>query len=253
MLYGGHIKTVEHIGLLQEMGFDFGELVFSKDHSIGYWRGSGLQNCFNSDFFMIAHGPREGPPNDLDNLRNRCHPSYRQTIDATSEMRISFLTLHLWVDARFVKPEVLQAKIEVLRELVDYGQTRGVQVSLENLSESATDLARMVEAVPGLVLTLDIGHGQLLAETNTAPGIIERLGPFIGHVHVHDNRGGNGVKDDLHLPIGEGVIDYPGIMETLVKSGYDRTITLELEPEVLQASRETIQAMIRNCRNLKKE
>jgi sugar phosphate isomerase/epimerase len=190
----------------------------------------------------------EGPPNDLENLRERCYSSYCETIDATAELHISFLTLHLWVDSRFVKPDVLEEKIKVLRNLVDYGHSRGVQVSLENLSEPAADLARVVEAVPALVLTLDVGHAQILAESNAAPGIIERLGPLVRHVHLHDNRGGNTAKDDLHLPIGEGIIDFPKILRTLLKSGYDGTITLELEPDDLQASRETVRAIFRKCR-----
>lgn len=227
------------------MNFDFGELVFTRERSIGFWRGQGVKNSFESDFFMIAHGPMEGPPNDLENLRERCYPSYLETIDATAELQMTFLTLHLWVDSRFVKPEVVEEKIKVLRNLVDYGRNRGVQVSLENLSEPGADLARVVEAVPGLVLTLDVGHAQILAESNTAPDIIDRLGPVVRHVHLHDNRGGNSAKDDLHLPIGEGIIDFPTILRILARSGYDRTITLELEPEELQASRSLVRQIFR--------
>lgn len=244
MLYGGHIKSVEHIRILREMHFDFGELVFSDERITQRWRESGIKNRFDTDFFMIAHGPIEGPPNDVEHLWNRCHPAYKESIDATAEMEMTFLTLHLWADPRFVRPEVIEEKIKVLRSLVDYGQDRGVQVSLENLSEPAADLARVVEAVPGLVLTLDVGHGQILAESNTSPDIIQCLGPFIRHVHLHDNRGGSGPKDDLHLPIGEGIIDFPTILRTLVQSGFDHTITLELKHDDLLASRALVKEML---------
>lgn len=43
-------------------------------------------------------------------------------------------------------------------------------------------------------------------------------------------------KADLHLPIGEGVIDFKGVFSRLRAMGYDRTITLELKPPEIEAS-----------------
>lgn len=244
MLFGGHIKSPADIRFLRDSHFDFGELVFKNNQSRHFWRRTNIKNHFDDGFFMIAHGPVEGPPNDLDQLWERCHPSYLDTIDAAAEMQIQFLTLHLWVDSRFVKQEVIREKIKMLRNLVSYGANRGVQVSLENLSEPASDLATVLESVPGLVLTLDVGHGQILAQTNTSIDIIEHLGRFIGHIHLHDNRGGSGPADDLHLPIGEGIIDFPNILGALVGSGYEGTITLELQSAELNTSKERVQRML---------
>ena len=125
-----------------------------------------------------------------------------------------------------------------------FGRENGVLISLENLSETATDLGPLLEAVPDLGLTLDVGHGQLLTDTNTSFDIIENLSASIKHIHLHDNRGGRGVKDDLHLPLGEGIIDFHGIFERLVKKGYNGTVTLELEKEVLESSRKRIRQIV---------
>jgi sugar phosphate isomerase/epimerase len=55
-------------------------------------------------------------------------------------------------------------------------------------------------------------------------------------MHVHDNRGGVRLEDDLHLPLGQGNIDYPAIFTELKLRGYDSTITMELKPEELNQS-----------------
>ena len=63
---------------------------------------------------------------------------------------------------------------------------------------------------------------------------IEKFPERIKHVHLHDNRGGNSHTDDLHLPPGEGVIDFQGLFEALRLIHYDRTVTLELKPHEIR-------------------
>jgi sugar phosphate isomerase/epimerase len=243
MLFGGHVKAADDIPFLQALGFDFGEVVLASAGRRAYWLETALKNRFESGFFLLAHGPREGPPNDVDNLWNNYLPALRETIDVASTMEIPLLTVHLWVDPRFVKAVTRAEKKKLLREAFEYGRERNVLVSLENLSENAGDLAEMVEAVPGLSITLDVGHAQLLSDVNRSFGIIEELYPSIRHLHLHDNHGGNGVKDDLHLPIGEGIIDFPAILGRLCEKGYQGTATLELEREVLASSRARVNKM----------
>ena len=61
-LYGGHVKALDDIGYLQDLKFDLGEVVLRNAESRAYWLDSGITNGFDSGFFLIAHGPREGPP-----------------------------------------------------------------------------------------------------------------------------------------------------------------------------------------------
>jgi sugar phosphate isomerase/epimerase len=247
MLYGGHVKAHDDIGYLQDLKFDLGEVVLRNAASRAYWLDSEITNKFDSGFFLIAHGPREGPPNDIGHLWGNYYPALQETVSVVHRLGIEFLTIHLWLDPRFVGSEAREEKQSLLRALCAYGRENGVLISLENLSETATDLGPVLEAVPDLGLTLDVGHGQLLTDTNTSFGIIENLSACIKHIHLHDNRGGRGVKDDLHLPLGDGIIDFPGIFERLVKKGYDGTVTLELEKEVLESSRKRIRQIVCNA------
>lgn len=246
MLFGGHVKELSDLDFLRNHGFDFGEIVFRDSENRQIWRASGIHNSFSDGFFVVAHGPREGPPNDVKHLWEHCRPALLETVDSASHMGIKLLTVHLWMDRRFVTSDSRAEKILVLNDLVSYAGPKEVVICIENLSESASDLETVLAAVPELKITLDVGHGTLLTETNTAYQIIERLSRSISHLHFHDNRGGTGVKDDLHLAIGAGIIDFPSILEALSRKGYDRTMTLEVDQEDLTDSRTKIQAMLRN-------
>lgn len=243
MLYGGHVKRLSDIGSLQSLGFDFGEVILRDADSLAFWRSSGVKNRFDGPFFLVSHGPFEGPPNDIEHLSRSYLPALKESVDVSKVMEIGFLTVHLWMDKRFVKPDALEPKKELLRELVDYARGKGIEIGLENLSEPAADLKPLVLEIPGLGITLDVGHAQLITQENRSFEIIEQLGHFIRHVHLHDNRGGSGPKDDLHLPIGQGIIDFAAILAALIKSGYSRTVTLELEHEVLRTSKARIELL----------
>ncbi|MBM3303147.1 MAG: hypothetical protein FJY85_24775 [Deltaproteobacteria bacterium] len=52
------------------------------------------------------------------------------------------------------------------------------------------------------------------------------------------------MKDDLHLPLGRGIVDFSGILEALVGKGYQGSVTFELEREHLLESRETVQRIL---------
>ena len=148
MLFGGHVKSLDHIDILRALNFDFGEVVLRDAKAYQYWLDSGVKNRFDSRFFLIAHGPFEGPPNDMDNIRTRYPAALTESIDTASHMEMDLLTVHLWMDRRFVKPEILDRKVELLRYIVEYGRKKNVQICLENLSESATDTCGASPACP---------------------------------------------------------------------------------------------------------
>ncbi len=244
MLFGAHAKSLEDPQVLREMGFDFGEVVLSGSQKRAMWQESGITSPLSDSFFLVAHGPVEGDPNDLKNIWERYFPSLQETVDLSAQMGIRYLTMHLYSDARFVRRDVLEEKRRLLKGMVSYAAARHVQVGLENLSESAADLCLIVEEVPDLAITLDVGHAELISPRNRSFEIIEKLGSLIGHVHLHDNRGGSTHTDDLHLPVGDGNVDFRGILRALQTAGYDGTMTFEVPRPVLQRSRETVRAIL---------
>jgi sugar phosphate isomerase/epimerase len=98
------------------------------------------------------------------------------------------------------------------------------------------------ESFPEIRLTLDVGHANLGGGKNKSSEFIQRYGYRIGHVHANDNFG----KEDSHLPIGAGIIDFERIIKELKTAQYDETITLEVfsrDRDYLKISKEKIKRM----------
>ena len=86
------------------------------------------------------------------------------------------------------------------------------------------NFSEVFDAFPEIRLTLDIGHANLGAGRNKSSEFIRLYGYRIGHVHACDNFG----KEDSHLPVGAGIIDFRKILRELKETQYDDTITLEV-------------------------
>jgi sugar phosphate isomerase/epimerase len=125
--------------------------------------------------------------------------------------------------------------------MVAAASDKGVTLCIENLTEQYESFAEACEAIPDLRITLDIGHAELLSSENTSFNFIRHLFDKIEHLHVHDNHGGTSVRDDLHLPLGEGRVDYPRILSMLNEKGYRHTVTMELKPGEMPPTKERIE------------
>ncbi|MEN6438914.1 MAG: sugar phosphate isomerase/epimerase, partial [Syntrophobacter sp.] len=141
---------------------------------------------------------------------------------------------------RFVSAKALAYKIGFLEKVIERAGGKGILVCLENLSESDVHLAEVFAALPELSLTLDLGHAELLTGENTSFGFFDHCPERIRHIHLHDNHGGNSPEDDLHLPPGEGRIDFRKIFERLHAINYRETITLELRPDQIASCLEFV-------------
>jgi sugar phosphate isomerase/epimerase len=101
---------------------------------------------------------------------------------------------------------------------------------LENMFPQAHFLSNphefqeVFESFPDLRLTLDIGHANLGGGKNKSSEFIHQYGYRISHIHANDNFG----KEDNHLPVGAGIIDFEKILKELNEAQYDETLTLEI-------------------------
>jgi sugar phosphate isomerase/epimerase len=245
MFFGAPARCLDDIARLRRTGFDFGEIAIANAGARRMWWESGVINDGLGKFFLMAHGPLEGDPNDAGTLWNRYIPNLMATVDTLNRMSIRSLNIHLLLDRRIVSSLVLTEKIRALKEIVEYGRKNSVAINLENLSETAEDLEPVINEVPSLGLTLDVGHANLNGSENKSILIIEKLVKFIRHVHLHDNLGGQSQADDLHLPIGDGTVDFTAIMTSLMIAGYDGTLTLEVKPEFQEADRIGVKTLVR--------
>lgn len=227
---GGTARSAEDVKRLHNLGLQFAEIPITNPQKF-----SNLLKAYKDlkdrlAIYYLCHGPREGDPNDMRGLEEVYLPKIFETLPLMAELDMALLTLHLWFDSRFVKEEVITFKIGLLGHIIKKAADFKITVCVENLSETASHMVTPFTDLPLLNLTLDVGHAQLLAETNTSYEFIERYPERIKHVHLHDNRGGDSYRDDLHLLPGEGIVDFEKVFGKLNEMNYDRTITLELIP-----------------------
>ena len=231
---GGTARSPEEVMSLYDLGLQFAEIPIS--HPSKFMPLVPIYESLQKELglYYLCHGPKEGDPNDVETLNQVYLPKVIELFPIMQNLSMQLLTIHLWLDQRFVRKESLLSKLSILKRIVEKAAEYQVTVCIENLSEEASDMEPAFREIPSLRMTLDLGHGELLCEKNRSLGFIEKHSDRIKHVHLHDNRGGNSHTDDLHLPPGEGVIDFKELFEALRRIHYDHTVTLELKPHEIK-------------------
>ncbi|MFG2957933.1 sugar phosphate isomerase/epimerase family protein [Streptomyces sp. NPDC048291] len=119
---------------------------------------------------------------------------------------------------------------EALLPVLDAAAATGVPIAIEpepgHLLATLADFhhLRTVLGDPSpLGLTLDIGHCQCL-EPATPAECVREAAPWLRHVQIEDMR--RGVHE--HLPLGDGEIDFPSVLDALADTGYRGLTVVEL-------------------------
>jgi len=241
---GGRAHNMEEIVTVSKFGYPTLEISLDNPDMVSGWipRLLEIKHTYGTSF--LAHYPNEDNPFDLEILRDKFLPRIKALMEISKQLDIRKATIHFWMDNRWAPADLIRGKIELLSRIVNYGNQYGITVCIENLTERPESFGPAFEAIPDLRMTLDIGHAQLLARQNTSFRFIEDCFPRIAHMHVHDNRGGTSVKDDLHLALGEGSVDYTAIIKSIVNKGYDSTITMEVKPQDISKTKQILEDCI---------
>jgi sugar phosphate isomerase/epimerase len=183
----------------------------------------------------------------FESLRRAAIDELKRALDAFAEIGARWMNVHPDGHAPFTPESVVVGRnIESLRELCEYGKRLKVGVMVENVPGRFNNVAQLqpvFDGAPDAALHLDIGHSNLMVESNTAGELISRFATKLAHVHLHDNRGGHA---DLHLALGMGNIDFPLHVKQLRAAGFDGTITLEVfarDRHYFQYSREVLRKL----------
>jgi sugar phosphate isomerase/epimerase len=139
-----------------------------------------------------------------------------------------------------------QYDLASLEAMVEKAERLGLCLCLENMFPRSNslvdpdDFVEIFERFPELKMTFDIGHANIGGSGGKrALGFLERFHDRIEHIHASDNFG----KEDNHLPVGAGTVDFPKIIKAIKGVGYDKTITLEVfsrDRDYLKISREKL-------------
>jgi sugar phosphate isomerase/epimerase len=110
-------------------------------------------------------------------------------------------------------------------ELAERAEPYGIRMMAEHPPDpgvSIGDIRAILQADARLGFHLDVGHANVGGDR--LEGLLNAFADRLCHVHLSDNRG----RDDDHMPLGAGNIDWRRAIRLIKHSGYDGTITLEV-------------------------
>jgi sugar phosphate isomerase/epimerase len=238
-------SVMKEIHRISEDGFDFMDLTLEPPAT---WLPDGREiKRLLGDLGLSAVGHTAwhlpiGSP--FPELRSTSRDLYRRGLDCFEEAGVRLVNVH--PDQRVPmhsRDQMRKMNAEAIELLARDAAQRDITVMVENLDRNfsgVADLKPIFDHVPEVGFHLDVGHANLrlgLGEPNRTKALLDAFGDRLSHVHLSDNRGGEG---DLHLPLGAGTIDWKGVVRMLKQTGWDGTVTLEVfsrEREYLLMSR----------------
>jgi sugar phosphate isomerase/epimerase len=129
------------------------------------------------------------------------------------------------------------AEIDRLRDYLQIGNSEGICISIKtrtgHLSEDPRTAVELCQAVPGLGLTLDPSY--FVCGPNRDSGY-DQVYPFVYHTHVRDS-----TFDQLQVPMGLGQIEYSRVVSQLRRVKYNRALSVEVYPELIDEASRTIE------------
>jgi sugar phosphate isomerase/epimerase len=230
--------TLEEIEEIGKLGFDFVEIIIDAPKAfpedLMRRKEKILKLLRKYRMFAVGHSMCFGDfGTPFENVRKGWVEEGKKVIDVAKELGIKFVVFHLESHPLLFKERRMQRKIinnhiKSMKELVEYGKTKGVGIVMENCGW-AKELSKLsnykyvIDRVRGLGVNIDIGHALMLGGMKNVMKFIRTFGKKIEHIHMHDNRG-----SDDHFPLGLGELEYEKVAGALKKTGYNKTITFEV-------------------------
>jgi D-psicose/D-tagatose/L-ribulose 3-epimerase len=137
---------------------------------------------------------------------------------------------YYWDCEVFPKEAIWDMSKEMVKEAGEYAQSKGLEIVLElepfeqALLKDIDELVRFVGEIdhPAVRANADISHLHL---SNASFDDVKKLQGLIGHIHLSDCDG----KVHGDLPAGHGVTPIKEYLQAIVDTGYDGTVSIELE------------------------
>ena len=156
----------------------------------------------------------------------------KRSLQFSSELGSNYWVFHPGLqtgNSNFTPDLDWELNLESVRELLSAAREFGVNATIENglhplpfLMKTADDFTRFYKDLgeTNLGITFDLGHANVNSQINE---FFEKLPERIVHAHLHDNHG----RNDEHLGLGDGNIDWQKTVAAFKKIGYKGTLVVE--------------------------
>ena len=246
-------KEIRDIG---KLGFDYIELTIDAPEAtprkIKEQKKVILEELKRSGMSIMGHLPTFISTADLyESIRTASLKEIVEALEAGRELGMKKFVFHPGRIAgmgRYVKGVARACYLDVLSRVMEKARKLDLTICIENMFPDinafieAKEFKEVFEQYPDIKLTLDVAHAELGAKKNRTAEFVKAYGDRIDHLHFSDNFG----REDNHLPLGTGTINFPRIVRELKKTSYDDTLTLEVfsrDKDYLKLSLEKIKAL----------
>jgi sugar phosphate isomerase/epimerase len=170
-------------------------------------------------------------PEELEALKRHL-PQVRKL--GSSRMRICAASMNY---AKADREELIGRVVPMLREAAAAAAAAGVTLALENhIDFTSREVARILDEVGSDHLRVNFDTGNTIRLFEDPVEAAARLAPYTVSTHTKDIatrvRGGAPSENFTwwpSCPIGEGVIDMPGVVEALRGGGFDGCLSVEID------------------------
>ncbi|NQU14356.1 MAG: sugar phosphate isomerase/epimerase [Desulfobacteraceae bacterium] len=262
MLYGAMnfpIRPVlKELRDFSKLGFDYLELTMDPPQAhhttILQNKEELLAGLDRYNMGIVCHLPTFVSTADLtDNIRATSLKEMLDSLEVAAQLNALKVVLHpsfIGGMGIFVKNQARQYALHSLEAIVALADVLGLVLCLENMFPRTNslvnpeDFVEVFDRFPSLKMTLDTGHAHIKGRSGKKVlDFIDQFGDRIFHIHASDNLG----KEDSHLPIGVGTVDFPEIVKAVREIGYNETVTFEIfspDRDYLRISREKFATML---------
>jgi sugar phosphate isomerase/epimerase len=211
MLRGG-AKTIEVFAARHH--FDYADRSFVRE--IAQWfRSNEVGATLHQPLYADAQWSRHVAPtlNLIDVEKSRridAMDEVKRALESAEQIPFTAIVLHLGVREDHWSARSLENSLTAIEHLKAFAHPLGVKCLLENLHNEVATPEHILEILKvghfdSVGVCLDVGHAHL-SDTGLE-GSFELLKARIGELHLHDNHGVAGNKDE-HLWPGAGTIDW---------------------------------------------
>jgi len=261
MLYGAMnfpvMPVIKELKEIKRLGFDYLELAMDPPQAhhkmIRRQKEKLLRALDDFKMGLVCHLPTFVSTADLtESMREASLNEVLESLEVAAELHALKAVLHpsfITGMSVFVMDQARQYAFKSLEAIVEKADKLDLCLCIENMFPRSNslvtpdDFIEVFERFPTLKMTFDTGHANMGSRgVDRALDFIERFHARIDHIHANDNFG----KEDNHIPVGTGTVDFPGVVKALKGIGYDKTITLEVfsrDKDYLRISREKLESM----------
>jgi len=150
---------------------------------------------------------------------------YRRTQDFDKDFGRQY---QVKVSSNFRWDQLWNRVIESFAECNQHAKKAEIKLAIEprvgEILSNTDAILRLLDVIDDENLGVVFDTAHLNAQKEILPVSIEKLGRKIFYVHVADNDG----RDNQHLPLGKGTIDWQGVLTTLKKHKFDGYVGVDI-------------------------